>query len=46
MILYAFKCKNCNEELQIEDFSVKIENGELVRICRFCKNKVKIEEVK
>lgn len=42
MILNPFICENCKEELQPEDIFVSIENNNLVRICGFCGNKVKV----
>ena len=44
MILNPFNCENCNEELQPEDIGVAIDDkGDLIRVCLFCGNKVKIE---
>lgn len=45
-ILNPFECENCKRKLQPEDIFVSIENGKLVRICRFCENKVEIETKK
>lgn len=38
-----FKCSRCKSALRIEDIKVKLEKGELIRICRYCGNKVKIK---
>jgi len=43
MILNPFKCERCKRELQPENIGVSTENGELIRICLFCKNKVNVE---
>jgi len=42
-ILNPFLCENCEEELQPKNIKVGIdEEGNLIRICGFCGNKVKI----
>jgi len=46
MILNPFKCEACKEELQPEDILLDTNrNGELIRVCKFCYNEVKIEQV-
>ncbi len=46
MILNPFKCENCGRELQPENIGIKVENDDLIRICVFCGNEVKVEEKK
>jgi transcription elongation factor Elf1 len=46
MILNPFKCPKCKNPLQPEDVGVKVENGKLIRICKYCGDEFKIEETK
>ena len=43
MILNPIMCEECNMELQPEDVGVKINGGELVRVCGYCKHEVIIK---
>jgi hypothetical protein len=41
IILNAIICEQCKRELQPEDIGVDVDkNGDLVRVCLFCGNKV------
>lgn len=42
MILNPIICKKCNNGLQPDMIGVKIENGDLVRVCGFCGHEVKV----
>ena len=42
MILNPFKCEECERELQPGQIGVKVEDGELVRVCTFCGHEVKV----
>lgn len=46
MIGNLIKCEKCNNELQPEDIGIGIEQGNLIRVCCYCGNKVNIEEKK
>jgi hypothetical protein len=41
-ILNPFSCEKCGRELQPENIGVAVEHGNLIRICLFCGNKVKV----
>ena len=45
MIINPLKCEHCDEELQPEDIMICIEDGDLIRVCRFCGNKVSVEDL-
>lgn len=44
MILNPFKCEKCKIELQPEDILIEVHNGELIRVCKYCRHKVIIKE--
>ena len=44
MIINPFRCDNCIEELQPEDIGVTLKEGELVRVCLFCGNTIKLKK--
>lgn len=46
VIINPFICPNCKQELQPEVVGVIMENTELIRVCKFCGDKVKIVELK
>jgi len=46
MIINPIICPSCREELQPEDIKVGVEDGELIRICGFCGDKTKVEDLK
>lgn len=46
MIINPIICENCKLELQPSFIQVDIENGDLIRICSLCGNRIKIEEKK
>lgn len=42
MILNPFKCEKCQEPLQPNDIGIKVESDDLIRVCGFCGNEVKV----
>lgn len=45
MIINPIICKKCKNELQPKDIKVGVENGELIRVCGFCGEETKVEEL-
>jgi hypothetical protein len=44
MIINPIICEKCNIELQPEHICVDVEDGNLVRVCAYCGNRIKITE--
>jgi len=43
MIINPFKCEKCERELQPENISVSVKDGDLMRRCGFCGFEVKVK---
>jgi len=43
MTLNPFKCEKCELELQPENILLGVDNGNLIRVCAFCGNKIQID---